>query len=250
MYCKLFTSLYQGTLRGRSDEILVFTNLLAHCDRLGVSDIHPKSISEEVGLPLERVQVALDSLEGIDPESRSPENEGRRISRLDEHRAWGWNVTNYAKYRAIKNEDDRREQNRLAQKKWREKNNPSATVIARKQSKPSSAHAEAEADGEEKKKAQASPAFVLPDRFLGNIDLVTAWYDFQFKYKKKTRAPMSEGTRDRHFKKLSEWGEELFLKALHKSIDNNWTDIFEPKERILGRALPQANSDADHAKGF
>ena len=33
MYVKLFSSLYQGTLRGRSDEILVFTNLLAYADQ-------------------------------------------------------------------------------------------------------------------------------------------------------------------------------------------------------------------------
>ena len=39
MYCKLFASLYQGTLRGKSHEILVFTNLLAHAD--AEADRHP-----------------------------------------------------------------------------------------------------------------------------------------------------------------------------------------------------------------
>ena len=41
--------------------------------------------------------------------------------RMDEHRAWGWRVVNHGKYRAIRNEDDRREQNKLAQARHRDK---------------------------------------------------------------------------------------------------------------------------------
>jgi hypothetical protein len=142
MYVKLFASLYQGTLRGCSDEILVFTNLLAHADMYGIVDKHWRAISEETGLPRDRVETAILRLESPDPESRSPEEEGRRIIRIDDHRAWGWRIVNYGKYREIRNADDRREQNREAQKRWREKNADS------KQSKPRSAHAEAEAEAE------------------------------------------------------------------------------------------------------
>ena len=129
MYAKLFTSIYQGTLRGNSNGILVFTNMLAHCDKHGICDIHPRAIAEEVGLSQEAVRASILELEAPDPESRSPEEEGRRIVRVDEHRAWGWRVVNFLKYRAIRDEDDRREQNRLAQEAWR----------LRKQSKPASA---------------------------------------------------------------------------------------------------------------
>lgn len=113
----------------------MFTNLLAHCDRDGVADIHPRAIAEEVGLPIEQVRAALDVLESPDNESRSPAEEGRRIVRVDEHRMWGWRVVNYGKYRAIRNEDDRRKQNREAQARWREKS---------KQSKPASASGKAD----------------------------------------------------------------------------------------------------------
>lgn len=133
MYAKLFTSIYQGTLRGNSHGLLVFTNLLAHADKDGVVDIHPRAIAEEVGLTREQVQAAIDELEAVDIESRSPEEGGRRIIRIDEHRAWGWMVVNYLKYRSIRNEDDRREQNRLSQAKWRARQSES------KQSKPASA---------------------------------------------------------------------------------------------------------------
>lgn len=152
MYVKLFASLYQGTLRGKSDEILVFTNLLAHADKHGIVDKHWRAISEETGLSKEQVQAAIKNLEAPDIESRSPEMNGARITRLDEHRAWGWMVVNYEKYRAIRNEDDRREQNRIAQERWRNKHLVSNVSRA----KPLSAQAEAEADTEAKAKASKS----------------------------------------------------------------------------------------------
>lgn len=143
MYVKLFASLYQGTLRGKPDEILVFTNLLAHADQNGVVDLHWRAISEETGLPQDRVMEAIKNLEAPDPESRSPEMNGSRIVKLDQHRAWGWHVVNYAKYRAIRNAEDRREQNRIAQQAYREKNKPPSAAVS--QGKPRSAQAEEEA---------------------------------------------------------------------------------------------------------
>lgn len=136
MYCKLFASLYQGTLRGKSDEILVFTNLLAHCGRDGTVDKHFRAISEETGLSLDEVKAAITVLESPDEESRSPEEEGARIKRLDEHRVWGWQVVNYGKYRAIRSEDDRAEQNRLAQQRWRERNKSKPSSATSKRDKP------------------------------------------------------------------------------------------------------------------
>lgn len=128
MYAKLFTSIYQGTLRGDSHGLLVFTNLIAHADSAGHVDIHPRAIADEVGLTLEQVRAALLKLEAPDGESRSPELEGRRIVRLNEHRDWGWLVVNFLKYRAIRDEEDRREQNRLAQQRWRERQKGGITV--------------------------------------------------------------------------------------------------------------------------
>lgn len=135
--------------------MLVFTNLLAHADVHGTVDIHPNAISDEVGLSVEEVKAALIELEDIDPESRSPENEGRRIVRLDGHRSWGWKIENYVKYRSIKNEDDRREQNREAQARWRNKSKqPSADISSVSLGKPM-----------QKKKEKKSNTQETPDGF-------------------------------------------------------------------------------------
>ena len=146
MYAKLFASIYQGTLRGNTHGLVVFTNMLAHADAAGWVDMHPKAIAEEVGLTLEEVKEAIRDLEAPDIESRSPEEGGRRIVLLDEHRAWGWRIVNHAKYRAIRSEEDRREQNRLAQERFRNRHKHDSNES--KPRKPPSAQAEAEAEAE------------------------------------------------------------------------------------------------------
>ena len=147
IYAKLFSSLYQGTLRGNTHGLVVFTNMLAHADSAGWVDIHPKAIAEEVGLTVEQVRAAIAELEAPDPESRSPEHEGRRIILLDEHRNWGWKIVNHGKYRSIRDEADRREQNRIAQEKFRNKNKVELPEVSNsKPRKPKSAHTEAEVE--------------------------------------------------------------------------------------------------------
>lgn len=147
MYCKLFASLYQGTLRGKSHEILVFTNLLANADSAGHVDIHFRAIADEVGLTVDEVKAAIRVLESPDPESRSPEHAGARLVKMDGHREWGWKIVNYLKYRSIRSEEDRREQNRLAQERFRNKSNQNSKQS--KPRKPKSAQAEAEAEAED-----------------------------------------------------------------------------------------------------
>ena len=223
MYVKLFASLYQGTLRGCSDEILVFTNLLAHADQHGIVDKHWRAIAEETGLSRERVEASIVVLETPDPESRSPENEGRRIIKMDEHRAWGWQIVNYGKYRAIRSEDDRREQNRIAQDKFRNKNKPIS-----KQSKPPSAQAEAEAEGEaegEAKEIKPKPTVATLPEFLNS----EVWESFRRHRGKKFTANAQELV----IKKLAAWRDQGQdpNAILENSIANGWQGVFEEKHK-------------------
>lgn len=121
MFAKVFSSLYDGSLRGRPHEILVFTNLLTRADANGEVDRHFRAIAEDIGLTVEETKAAILVLESPDPESRSPEEEGRRIARLEDHRTWGWRIINYAKYRAIRHAEDRRAQVREAVQRHRKK---------------------------------------------------------------------------------------------------------------------------------
>ena len=132
--------------------------MLAHADVYGIVDKHWRAISEETGLPRDRVEKAILNLEAPDPESRSPEMDGCRIVKMDAHRAWGWKIVNYGKYRSIRDEDDRREQNRIAQEKFRNKNKSKIQEVSNSnQSKPHNPKsAQEEEEGEEDKPSSAS----------------------------------------------------------------------------------------------
>lgn len=108
MYGKVFASLFNGSMRGQSDLQLVFINMLATCDEDGAVDKVPQAIADETGLPLPRVETAIALLEGPDPMSRTPDNEGRRIRRVLPERSWGWLILNYATYRAIATKQHRK----------------------------------------------------------------------------------------------------------------------------------------------
>ncbi len=128
MYAKIFKSLFEGSLRGRPDEILVFVNLLTNasgefCDR------HFRAIAEETGLTIEQVRVAIAALESPDPESRSPDEDGRRILRMSEHRDWGWRIVNLEYYRKLKDEEDRREYMRNLMRKRRSTGHSGAKAV-------------------------------------------------------------------------------------------------------------------------
>lgn len=135
MYGKLFQSLYQGTMRGHGDLILVFTNLLAFKDQDQYVDKTALAIAQEVGLSEERVRAALDILEAPDPSSRSKASEGRRLLRIDDHRDWGWFVVNGEFYDRIRDAAERRRQNREAQeaKRKRDRQQESAPVSSGQQ---------------------------------------------------------------------------------------------------------------------
>jgi len=152
MYGKIFASLYQGTLRGRAHEILVFTNMIACADQYGVVDKHPRAIAEETGLTLDQTREAIAFLEAPDPESRTPEYGGARITKAFPNRVWGWSIVNYLKYRAMRNEEDRREQNRLAQERWRASRKPTSADVS--QDKPASAEVSPDKPKEKEKEKE------------------------------------------------------------------------------------------------
>ena len=154
VYAKVFSSLWNGSLVGQSGPQLVFVFLLAHCDREGFVDIHPRVIASLTGLEEEAVRAALMTLEAADPSSRTPESNGVRIERLDEHRDWGWKIVNYLVYRNMIDMDTRRAQ-------WKDSKRRKRMSTNVHTSPPSSTHADVEADGEgeEESKSKALDAF-------------------------------------------------------------------------------------------
>ncbi len=170
MFGKVFASLYQGSLRGQAHEILVFTNMIACADKEGFVDKHPRAIADECGLTVEQVRTAIANLEATDPESRTPDEEGRRILRIDDHRPWGWRLTNYLKYRDMRDEETRREQNREAQARKRSRQQASAHVSTHQRE---SAKVEVEVEGSKTDPSTAKQSQDLPAADAGGASAAT-----------------------------------------------------------------------------
>jgi len=114
MYGKVFAQMYEGTLasRGPWEALVTFQQLIVLANRHGEVDMTADAISRRTTIPLDIIEKGLMALSQPDPDSRTADEDGRRIVLIDPHRAWGWRLVNYDKYRKIRNDEERREYQR------------------------------------------------------------------------------------------------------------------------------------------
>lgn len=121
MFAKVFEQIYDSSIAENYLTRLVFEDMLTLADINGVVDKTHEAISRRTNVPVDVVKKGIVELEKPDGRSRRPDEDGRRIVRLDDHRDWGWLIVNYEYYRKIASEDQRREKTRSRVQKFREK---------------------------------------------------------------------------------------------------------------------------------
>ena len=121
MYGKLFESIYDGTLVEDWRALITFQQMIILCDSDGILDMTPSAMARRTGIPLEHIKDGIAILENTDTESRTPDESGRRIVRLDDHREWGWRIVNHKHYRDLRTANDKREYMRNYMREKREK---------------------------------------------------------------------------------------------------------------------------------
>lgn len=97
-YTPIFSGLFQGSLCGKYPDLYVWLVMLGLSNRHGEVDCHPNYIATVAGITPALVLQAISSLCEPDPQSRTPDNEGRRLEPLP-GRGFGWLILNHAKYR-------------------------------------------------------------------------------------------------------------------------------------------------------
>lgn len=113
--------MFDGTLasKGPWQALVTFQQMIVLANPDGIVDMTASAISRRTSIPLEIIEVGIAKLMEPDPESRTPDEDGRRISLLDDHRNWGWQIVNHAKYQAMRNAAERRDYLKDAQAKRR-----------------------------------------------------------------------------------------------------------------------------------
>lgn len=119
MYGKLFESTFSGSMYGKGSTVFaVWGYAIAHARKDGSTEMNPKMLASVLGDSLENVSNALAFLEAPDPESRSKNDEGKRLIKEGEYL---YRIVNYQRYNGMRNEDERREYNRQKQKEHRQR---------------------------------------------------------------------------------------------------------------------------------
>lgn len=131
-------------------------------------ELNPRLLAFILGEPEVEIVKAIEYLCAPDPESRSKAEGGRRLVKLG---PYSYQVVNGAKYRAIRDAEARREQNREAQRRFREKQAGAQAPGRPGVAAPSTATAKERARGRRFERAAAAGLEGLADRIAAGDEV-------------------------------------------------------------------------------
>ena len=117
-YTKLFSSIIASTIWRADDKTrIVWITMLAMSDQFGIVEGSVPGLADMARVTVDECRDALAALQAPDEDSRSKEQDGRRIEPVD----GGWRLINHGKYRDKMSLDERREYQRLYQRNYRKR---------------------------------------------------------------------------------------------------------------------------------
>ena len=147
MFGKFFAYTFTGSMVGAGPEMFAVWGYVVANTVASQVELNPRHLASLIGMTPEAVALCIEKLCAPDPESRSKTANGRRLIREGE---FAYFVPNHEAYRAVRDEQDRREYNRRKQAESRaRKSTPVKTPVKRSiRQSTMSAQAEAEAEAE------------------------------------------------------------------------------------------------------
>lgn len=117
-YVKLFQTIVTSSVWSEDDRTrIVWITMLACADKHGEVQASIPGLARIAGVPVEDCRAAIAKFLAPDPDSRTKDDEGRRIEPID----GGWLLLNHKKYREMANDEDRRRQAVVRQQRSRER---------------------------------------------------------------------------------------------------------------------------------
>jgi hypothetical protein len=164
-YTKLFNSIVTSTIWTEDDKTrILWITMLALADQNGEVHASIPGLARLAGIDMESTEKAIACFLSPDPYSRTPDNEGRRIAKID----GGWELLNHAKYRKMASKEDSKAATAERVRRHRERNAPVTLCNAPVTVSRDIAEAEAEADLSKDKEAIscANANVTIPKRTL------------------------------------------------------------------------------------
>lgn len=224
--------MYDGTLSADWKAMVTFQQMIVLADSEGVVDYTPPALSRRTGIPLDIIEHGIEKLQQPDPYSRSPDEEGRRIRLLDEHRPWGWHIVNYEHYCALATKAQQREQ--AKERKRRQRENRSQVTDSK------GCHADVtlcHAPSQNVTVVSTSTSKSISVDIEGiNRE---AWADYE-QHRREIRKKITPLSATKQKNILRQYDFESQQKIVDTSIANGWIGLFPDKTRKQGRKLSYA----------
>jgi hypothetical protein len=166
-FTKLFSNITASTIWCEDPETkVVWITLLAMADKNGRVFGSIPGLAGIARVPLKSCRIALQKFLDPDPDSRTKDHEGRKIEEID----GGWHLLNHAKYRSLRDEEQRKEYKR----KWiSDKRSVDKSVDNVDKSRPQYTYADADAD-----KIKSRVAASSVDKSVDNVDKSRPQYTY------------------------------------------------------------------------
>lgn len=153
-YTKLFNSIVTSTIWTEDDKTrILWITMLALADQNGEVHASIPGLARLAGVSVSDAETAVNKFLSPDEYSRTPDNEGRRIAKID----GGWELLNHSKYRRMASLADKKESTANRQKRFRDRNatvtHSNAPVTQETDIAEEEAEEEAEADIKERSRA-------------------------------------------------------------------------------------------------
>ena len=232
-YTKLFNSIVTSTIWTEDDKTrILWITMLAMSDQHGEVHASIPGLARIAGIDTESAEQAINKFMSPDPYSRTPDNQGRRIAKIE----GGWEILNHKKYRIMASKEDAKAANNARVKRHRErKENVTLcngdVMVCNGDVMVQGDIAEADTDivlpkGKNNTRTRFIPTEIkLP---FESSDFSRMWESW-VAHRKEIKKPITERTATMQLESLKEMGESRAIAALKYSIMNGWQGIFEEK---------------------
>jgi hypothetical protein len=231
MYNKLFTKILDSSIWLEDAETrLIWITMLAAMDEDGFAEFASAgNVAHRARLGKEETLRAIAILESPDPDSSDPDNDGRRIERVN----GGWMVLNAPKYRSITKREDAKAKNRIRVQRFRDKKSGKApdvmpdVMVGNETSRsvtPSEAVTEAKAETKDTK-PKVLVVEVLPEWLAGMEGSKEAWQAFLV-HRKGRKAAVTERVAKTIWKRLEDHRDQA-VELIEYVIERNWLTFEE-----------------------
>ena len=117
-YTKLFNSIVTSTIWSEDDKTrIVWITMLALADKNGEVQGSIPGVARIAGVPVDDCRVAILKFLSPDPDSRTKDDEGRRVEEID----GGWSLLNHRKYREMASKEEAKETEAKRKARYRAK---------------------------------------------------------------------------------------------------------------------------------